>query len=289
MKYVLAISGGVDSVVLLDMAVNGLLPDITRDNSVVAHFDHGIRPDSSVDASFTKKLAKKYGLEFYSAKGNLGAQASENLAREKRYEFLNKKVAQTIAPDGKVKIVTAHHQDDLIETILINLIRGTGWRGLAPFWSEMTLRPLIDLTKSDIVKYANENNLEWVEDETNFSNKYFRNRVRNVSAQMTNAERQQLLKIYKKQFKLRADIEKNLDETEQIPKISDLILLSKVSDKLALEVLGKLTSGKLTNPQLKRLLDSLKTAKSGDIIQPGGSIQIGIYKGEISISELGVL
>ena len=284
MKYVLAVSGGVDSVVLLDMVTKGLL-GIPKVEFVVAHFDHGVRQNSGRDAKFVEELAKKYELEFYLGEGHLGSKASESSARTKRYEFLNK-VARKITPDGEVKIITAHHQDDLIETILINLIRGTGWRGLAPFWSDNILRPMINLTKAEIVRYATENNLEWVEDETNFSNKYFRNRVRNISSRMTANQRQQLLDIYKNQVKLRSNIEKNLDEVNQVPKISDLVLLSKISNDVAIELLNRITEGKLTEPQLKRLLSSLKTAKSGDIFQPGGGIQVGVYKSEINISDL---
>jgi len=273
MRYVLAISGGVDSVVLLDMAIKGLLSDIDKDNLLVAHFNHGIRPASSDDGEFVRKLAEKYGLEFQLGNGNLGKDAGEELARKKRYEFLRK-----ISKDGK--IVTAHHQDDLIETILINLIRGTGWRGLAPFWSDDIIRPLLNKTKAEIVEYAIKNNLEWVDDETNFSDRYLRNRVRNISSRMTVKQRQELLKIYEKQAKIRDEIESSLGGIVWDRKILDL------PEEVAIEVLRNIVGAKLTIPQTKRLLKNLKTAKSGDILQPGGGIQIGIYKDSITISSL---
>ena len=281
MKYVLAISGGVDSVVLLDMVVKNLLPDInvSKKDLIVAHFDHGIRDESSDDAKFVANLAKKYKLEFISAKGDLSKDASESLARQKRYEFL-REVVKEFPPDGNVKIVTAHHQDDLIETILINLIRGTGWRGLTPFWADDVIQPLTKMTKADIIEYANKNDLTWVDDETNFSNKYLRNRVRNILTRMTAKQRQQLTQLYNEQAKLRKEVE---DNVKKITWNNDILGLP---EEVALEILRKITDGKLTIPQTKRLVKSLQTAKSGDILQPGGKIQIGVYKNSLTITKL---
>ena len=85
MRHILAVSGGVDSVVLLDMVVQGLMKS---DQVIVAHFDHGIRPESADDAAFVKSLADKYGLLFETKREELGPDASEELARDRRYVFL---------------------------------------------------------------------------------------------------------------------------------------------------------------------------------------------------------
>src|SRR5579884_1275816 len=82
-KYTLAASGGVDSMVLLDLLSN--LPGVEL---IVAHFDHGIRPGSSIDEQFVRQAIKNYDLPFEHGRGNLGAQASEAAARDARYEFL---------------------------------------------------------------------------------------------------------------------------------------------------------------------------------------------------------
>jgi tRNA(Ile)-lysidine synthetase-like protein len=291
MKHVLAISGGVDSVVLLDKFLRKG-PTLTQ-NVVIAHFDHGIRPDSHQDAEFVRELAKKYGLKCVVGQGNLGPNASEQLARKKRYEFL-----WQMADDGN--IITAHHQDDLIETIVINLIRGTGWRGLAPMYSDKIERPLLNISKAEIVSYAIENNLVWVEDETNYSPKYFRNRVRDLAARMTPTQRRQLLGLYEKQKVLRTEIEDMLESSlranaKQSGQKSQWIATSptaprndilKLPENVALEVLRKITNEKLTGPQLQRLLKFLKTAKSGDVAQPGGGIQVGTYRDDITITGL---
>ena len=350
MKYVLAVSGGVDSVVLLDMVCGQVTKDnniakgngkstgsriqnteqvgvrpgksgMTNDDIVVAHYDHGIRAESGGDAEFVQGLAEKYGVEFVLGDGKLGPNANEERARKKRYEFLRGVIASAAehlprtvlgsettkqsrnnnasrtreqldwilnqVQDDNARIVTAHHQDDLIETILINLVRGTGWRGLAPLWSDDIERPLLGTPKAEIISYAIKNNLDWVEDETNYSPQYFRNRIRDLVARMTPDQRKQLLELYESQKKIRTEIENILDakvfsNRESINK-NDIISLPK---SVAMEVLRSWTGGKLTRPQTERLLKFLKTAKSGDMAQPGGGVQISLYRDNITIMPL---
>jgi len=107
---------------------------------VVAHFNHGTRPSADDDQKFVQKKCAELNIEFFTEKANLGENASEETAREKRYAFLNK-----IALREKGEIYTAHHMDDLIESVVINLIRGTGWRGLTPFSNNY--HPLLNKTK----------------------------------------------------------------------------------------------------------------------------------------------
>jgi len=171
-KYIIAVSGGIDSVVLLD----SLASNATKHSYelMVAHFDHGIRKDSAKDAKFVKNLAAKYGLKFDSRKVKLGKNASEALAREKRYEFL----LAICKKNNASGIITAHHLDDRIETALFNYHRGTGRRGLVPFNNSNILRPFINISRQDIETYAKENKLTWQEDPTNQDLRYARNRIR---------------------------------------------------------------------------------------------------------------
>lgn len=179
--YVVAVSGGVDSVVLLDMLVNHNEPDSQNFDPealfIVAHFDHGIRSDSEQDAMLVEQLAKKYDLLFEGGVGNLTFDASELEAREARYRFLElvkKKYTATAT-------IMAHHQDDLVETAIINIIRGTGWRGLVSLSSgEGTLRPLLHTSKQTLLEYAQEHRLVWHEDSTNQDQKYLRNYIRHT-------------------------------------------------------------------------------------------------------------
>ncbi len=185
-KYVVAVSGGVDSVVLLDM--------LTKQQSVeliVTHYDHGIRSTSARDRDLAARLAENYDLSFEYEEGRLGPAASEELARKKRYDFL-----------GRIKekydaqaIVTAHHQDDVLETVIINLLRGTGRKGLSSLQSTKELvRPLLSHTKQDLITYAEAHDLHWNEDETNEDQAYLRNWVRlNIIPKLTPEQRSDLL------------------------------------------------------------------------------------------------
>jgi tRNA(Ile)-lysidine synthetase-like protein len=142
---------------------------------VVAHYDHGIRPDSAEDRLLVQAAAKRYKLPFVYEEGNLGAAASEAHARHTRYVFLEK-VRQAA---GAQAIITAHHEDDMLETAILNILRGTGRKGLTSLASRRhILRPLLKYTKRQIIAYARENNLQWREDSTNVDERYARNYIR---------------------------------------------------------------------------------------------------------------
>ncbi len=192
MNVIVAVSGGVDSVVLLDMLVTGRLRmvdgfwqnsepkyQIPDDDTqfIVAHFDHGIRKESGQDALFVEELARYHDLSFEKGSAELGAGASEDRARQERYNYLRQVCKKHNAPT----IVTAHHQDDLVETAIINLVRGTGWRGLASLESTPTIsRPLLGMNKNNILNYAKRYNLQWVEDSSNTNQLYLRNYIRHT-------------------------------------------------------------------------------------------------------------
>lgn len=172
-KYVVAVSGGVDSMVLLDMVRRQ--PGV---QIIVAHADHGVRPDSQVDEQLVETYAAKHAIPLVTTRLELGPHPTEAHARRQRYEFLQ----HCCRKFGAGKILTAHHQDDLIETAMIAIIRGTGWRGLAPFAGRQRtiVRPLLSLTKNDIIAYARRHKITWREDSTNRDERYLRNYVRHT-------------------------------------------------------------------------------------------------------------
>jgi tRNA(Ile)-lysidine synthetase-like protein len=266
-KYVIAVSGGVDSVVLLHMMVQ----KIDNNDIIVAHFDHGIRVDSAADAIFVKSLAEKYGLKFEVKRENLGAGISEEKARQRRYLFL-----KSAARKYNAILTTAHHADDVVETVAINLTRGTGWRGLAVLNSKDIYRPLISLTKIEIKAYAQKNNLSWHEDSTNKNTKYLRNYFREKLLKYSDDSKRQILALRSEQIYL----EKSIDD--EVNKIIDSFDFKKIpryffiniNDAAAMEILRKLTKCLLTRPQLKRLLIAIKTAESNKKYFPGAKITV---------------
>lgn len=258
MKYVVAVSGGVDSVVLLDMLASG---KHGQHELIVAHFDHGIRPDSMDDATFVRQLAAAYELPFETKREELGPNASEELARNRRYAFL-----RSIAKKHGAKIVTAHHGDDLVETIAINLLRGTGWRGIGVLDSPDIERPLLDMRKAEMLRYAKSHQLSWREDSTNSDVRYLRNDVRHRLADIGD-ETVELLRLYRD----RQVAIKRLaaEETARIigrPPYSRYFF-TMIPDGAAIELLRTVfaneTGQSPTIPQRRRALQAIKTLRSG--------------------------
>lgn len=182
----LAFSGGADSSALLH-----ILAEDAKANGFklsVAHFHHGIRgEEADRDAEFCKKEAEKYGAEFYLGKADIPSLAKENgtsleaEARAQRYAFLEKIMRENNIPI----LVTAHHADDLIESVLMHIIRGsgiTGLKGIVPcrsFADDLFIvRPILNATKSDITDYCEGNKIEFVNDSTNSDKSYLRNHIR---------------------------------------------------------------------------------------------------------------
>lgn len=257
-RYVVAVSGGVDSVVLLHK-----IRQMPGAQVLVAHFDHGIRPDSHLDEDFVRQLAVSYGLPYESKRAELGARASEQLARQYRYEFL-----EDLGRRYDATVVTAHHLDDLIETVAINMTRGTGWRGLAVF-STQHARPLLEHTKGDLLEYAAKHQLEWREDSTNSSDVYLRNRIRKKALQVTKDEKHQLRALYARQRELRRELEAEASLLAGTGPQYSRYQFTHMGDAAALEVLWGLFKGSLTRPQLARVLRAIKTARPGTVFEAG--------------------
>lgn len=269
MKYLVAVSGGIDSVVLLHKLVQE-----NEHELIVAHFDHGIRDDSADDARFVGGLASQYGLPFVTRREELGKQASEEQARARRYEFLHEQ-----ADKHQATIVTAHHAGDVIETIAINLTRGTGWRGLAVLSGGRMIRPLLSLVKSEIRDYALEHRLEWVEDSTNASDDYLRNRLRhNALATLPAKTRQQILKLWQQQCQLKQEIDRELTLFLRQDNTYDRHFLTQIDQPTAEELLRAMIAaahtGVPTRPQAQRALLAVKTARPGTIHHVGAKVSL---------------
>lgn len=257
--YIIAVSGGVDSVVLLD--VLSKRKDLIL---IVAHYDHGIRDDSADDRRFVHKLAQVYGLPFEYGEGRLGPTASEAVAREARYRFLRKIQEKYDA----AAVITAHHQDDLIETAIVNMLRGTGRKGLTSLASRTGIvRPLLGVPKRELVEFARTNSLEWREDSTNQDTKYLRNYVRHSLAPLlTHEQRKKLLKLIEKQHSINIQLDGLLSakvESPELPRRWFTGLPHEVAREAMAAWLRYNGLREFDKPAIERAVIGAKTARPG--------------------------
>jgi tRNA(Ile)-lysidine synthase len=180
-KIVVACSGGPDSLALVD-----LLDGFRQDRGLIlhiAHFDHGLRGEESRgDAEFVRLFCAARGLPFFCGNGDVqqevrrGGGSIEEVARRLRYEYLRRVAGEV----GAELIATGHHRDDQAETILLNLVRGSGGRGLGAMRPRQgdVVRPLLCLTRIEIETYCQERQLNPRIDNSNTDVEFRRNRVR---------------------------------------------------------------------------------------------------------------
>ncbi|MEO5498985.1 MAG: tRNA lysidine(34) synthetase TilS, partial [Candidatus Saccharimonadales bacterium] len=231
----------------------------------MAHVNHGIRTDSDDDEAFVRDLALSYQLPFVSTQLELGRGVSEDTARQARYAWLEK----VATAHRSATMVTAHHQDDVLETILINLIRGTGWRGLCSLRSTtQRFRPLLSMSKAEVVGYAIEHQLDWHEDSTNESFHYLRNRLRQqIVPRLTLEQRRQLLNMYNDQRLLRDQISTEVHGLMSgylATKTIDRHLVIMVDQAVATELLRTWLGEALETQRMSDLLLFAKVASPGD-------------------------
>lgn len=175
-KLLLAVSGGIDSMVLLDL-LNKL-----RFNICVVHCNFQLRgKESDGDEMLVREICQDSYIPYFIESFDTLEFAKENklsiqlAARKLRYDWF-----QEIISLGFDYVLTAHHLDDNVETFLINFTRGTGLEGLTgiPAQNGNIIRPLLPFSREEIENYALENKIQWREDSSNASDKYFRNKIR---------------------------------------------------------------------------------------------------------------
>ena len=265
-KYVVAVSGGVDSMVLLD-----LLSKKSGVEVVVAHFNHGIRPDSDLDERLVAKTARRYSLLFEVGYGKLGPKTSEGQARRARYAYL-KDLERKHKANG---IITAHHQDDLIETALINILRGTGRQGLSAIHSKEIIRPLLNVPKKEILNYAQSHNIKWREDKTNTDLTYLRNYIRyKIMPGLSTKKRADIIRNLDKVAKINEIIDQEIatlsQSSTQLDRQSFIMLPNEVGDELLMHWLRKNNLRDFDRKTIARVSVIIKTASPGsrhDIIK----------------------
>lgn len=182
-KIVIGVSGGPDSITLLDVLIK--LQNKIEFNITVAHINHMIRKDAIDDQKYVEQYCKNKSIQCFVKQEKVEEIAkmdkigTEEAGRNLRYKFFNEILQKT----DSNKIATAHTKNDNVETVLMNIIRGTGTSGLKGIKAKRDnkyIRPLIECERKEIEEYCYENNLEPRIDKTNMENIYTRNKIRNL-------------------------------------------------------------------------------------------------------------
>lgn len=269
-RVLIAVSGGVDSMVLLTI-VSKLL---NKDSFGVVIVDHDLRPTSADEVEFLREFCQKHDFNFYTTKwtdhpDDVGMEAA---GRKFRYEFF----AQIMRQNDYDTLLTAHHGNDLAENILMKMIRSgnvfevTSLKQQRNFEVGQLVRPLLDFSKSDLKLYAEKREIKYVQDETNFENITMRNRLRNNIFPELEQENGQVLSHFRlfdeqmnalismamKQFK---DIEQQMDLNGLSGEISPVKILDHDQQTL---FWGWFFTRKLTisvsNKQIGQIIDVIE-------------------------------
>ena len=183
-KIAIALSGGVDSIVLFHLLVTEYKDSYKQ--LVVFHINHGLREESYEEAEFVERFVKDFDVKFYKEELNMSDlerdshTSEEMLARELRYQAFNKMAKL----EGVTKLLTAHHKNDQVENILMRLLTGRSIDHSLAICEEIEMagltiyRPLLNSLKAELEEYAKEKNLHYYVDATNFDTDYTRNNIR---------------------------------------------------------------------------------------------------------------
>lgn len=184
-KIVLGVSGGPDSICMLDM-----MRELKEEKNInfeiyVAHINHMIREEAIEDEKYVQNYCLKYNIKFFVKRVDVQKIANdkkigtEEAGRKVRYDFFEEVLQKT----GSNKIAIAHNKNDKIETIIMHLLRGSGLsglKGIEPIRDNKYIRPLIECERQEIEQYCEDRKLQPRIDKTNFENEYTRNKIRNI-------------------------------------------------------------------------------------------------------------
>lgn len=238
-KIVLGVSGGPDSICLLDILQKIWQKKEIHFEIVVAHINHGLRENAKKDEAFVEDFCTQRKISYYVKHADIKQIAKmqkkgiEETARAVRYEFFDEILQKTRSQ----KIAIAHNANDHAETILMNILRGTGPKGLIGIEKKngKYIRPLLETKRSEIEEYLKQNGIVARHDESNDDNYYTRNKIRNI-----------VLPYIEKEFnsnmittlKRLSDIIKEEEEywEKQIPKIYQEILILEGETEIILDL-----------------------------------------------------
>lgn len=299
-SVLIAVSGGVDSICLLHILANfnassessynplsKFLKDHPLSKIEAAYIDHSQRLDTDLDVKNVQEMCRELGVKFNSTKLDLPKNCSEGLAREARYKALN----LILKDRGLDHLVTGHHTDDIVETALINLTRGTGPKGLCSLQHQPAgiWRPFLynlqqqrtgsrTVTKQTLLSYAKQHNLTWNEDSTNQSGQYLRNRIRKKLECSTPQLKQELLSLSISNLVLTKQIDFELQKILQAIQSSchtySIVKLTELPEELQAYLVHSLLTqncSEVSARAVKDTLNFLNTKQTAKILQLKGS------------------
>ena len=310
-NIVLGISGGPDSICMLYI-LNSLKKDLNF-NIYVAHINHMLRENAKLDEEYVKNTCKKLNIPVYIKHIQIKEIAEkekrgiEETGRKVRYEFFEEILRKT----NSNKIATAHNLNDSIETIILNIIRGTGISGLAgiePIRENKFIRPLIECERKEIEEYCKLNKLEPRIDESNYENKYNRNKIRNICIPYLQKElNSNVIKNISRLSEIANEeqkyIEKNVEksfnkiciENTENKIILDLKMFVKeelvIKRRLILYTINKLI-GTTINIEKINIDDIIKLCErniGNKFLVPTKGIKVFVKKGKIEISKSDII
>ena len=243
-KLLVAVSGGSDSMALIHFLYTNInkFKDINNINYEIAvvHVNHMLRDKAIEETNYVERYCLSKSIKFFKTYIDINKVCkekgigTEECARNLRYEFFNKICNE----EGYNKIVLAHNKNDNVETILLNILRGSGIKGLCgmEYKFKNLIRPLLEISKDDINKYCSQNNVKYYIDQSNLENVYTRNKVRN-----------ELLPYIKKDFNI------NFDES-----ILRLSKLAKLDEEFLNEYVNEIYNNLLIDKQDKYIIINYK-------------------------------
>lgn len=240
-----AVSGGADSVCLLDILVS--LADTLKITVEAAHINHNLRgEESDGDEEYVRTLCDRYAIPLYAVSIDVKAMAAglslEDAARRARYDFFEK-----LSKDENTFIATAHTQNDNAETFFINLLRGSGGRGLCgiPLTRNNIIRPLMCCTRDEIVKHLERKGIPYRTDSTNSDTVFLRNFIRHEIIPVFNTRQgvdiiKSVAKVSENLKRDNACLEKlarecDTDDTQALSKLDDAVLYRVLTSRLEKE------------------------------------------------------
>lgn len=300
-KILVAVSGGPDSLSLLNVLYE------LGYNICVAHINHGLRENAIVDECFVKEFCAEKNIKCFvksiNLKENLNGMSTEEAGRKARYDFFD----EVSEEQNCTKIATAHNSNDNVETVIMNMIRGSGMSGLKGIEPKRgnIIRPLIEISRKEIEEYCKENNLNPRHDESNDETVYTRNKVRidlipyierNINSNVVN-NITRMSKIISEEERFILDMVEaaynNIVSEESEKKIIcslklfnklDIVLKRRLILKLIIKVLGNAKD--IEKVHIDDVVKLCENNVGGKYLTPNKNIKISVLRGKIKFEKV---